>query len=71
MMLEAQQVASISAVNGRVAVEIVKARIKLVEEGIATMFKIVLMDYSMPEMDGPTATEELRRLFASSKIISA
>ena len=70
MMLEGQQVSSVSAINGEIAVDIVEARIKLFESGEAPMFKIILMDYSMPEMDGPTATIEMLKLFASSRIIS-
>ena len=70
MMLEGQQVSSVSAINGRLAVDIVKARIKLVENGKAPMFKIILMDYSMPEMDGPTAVVEMWKLFRSSRMIS-
>ncbi len=70
MMLEGQQVSSVSAINGRIAVEMVDARIKLVENEEAPMFKIILMDYSMPEMDGPTAAVEIRKLCASSRMIS-
>ena len=45
-------------------------RIELVEKRLAPMFKIVLLDYSMPEMDGPTTAEEMWRLFRNSSIIT-
>ena len=34
------------------------------------MYKIVLMDYSMPEMDGPTTATEIKSLFKNSATLS-
>ena len=30
------------------------------------MYRIILLDYSMPEMDGPQVATEIRRLFKHS-----
>ena len=31
------------------------------------MYKLILLDYSMPECDGPTATVEIRRLLGEDQ----
>ena len=41
------------AMNGEMAVKLITERISLCEKEEATMYKIVLLDYSMPDMDGP------------------
>ncbi len=44
--------------NGLQALSYVKARL---DQGLP-LYKLILMDYSMPEMDGPTATKKIRSL---------
>ena len=66
LMLKEKQVQSVSAYSGREALEIVKARIQLAAKAKAPMFKIVIMDYSMPEMNGPTAVKKMKKLFERS-----
>ena len=39
--------------NGKMAIKLVEDRIKLCEQTEAAMYKIVMLDYSMPDMDGP------------------
>ena len=41
------------AMSGSQAIDIIEARIQLYEERQVDMIKIVLLDYSMPDMDGP------------------
>ena len=67
-MLKANKVESICALSGREALEIVMARIQLVANEEAPMFKIILMDYSMPEMDGPTTVKNMKKLFERNAI---
>ena len=62
-MLKAKQVESICALSGREALEIVMARIQLMANEEAPMFKIILMDYMMPEMNGPMTVKRMRKLF--------
>ena len=45
--------------DGQEALEAVKDRIKSQKP----MYKLLMIDYSMPIQDGPTATMEIRDLF--------
>ena len=49
-----------TALSGCVALELIKKRLNLVLQGRAIMYKFILMDYSMPEMDGPQTAEKIR-----------
>ena len=69
-LLREENVTIVSAYNGVEALEIMEKRIELVEKRLAPMFKIVLLDYSMPEMDGPTTAEEMWKLYRKSSIIT-
>ena len=46
------------ASDGNEAIQLVKNRMS----SETPMYKLILLDYSMPECDGPTATVEIRRL---------
>ena len=64
-LLEAYGVHSESALSGQRAIDMVKRRIELVQEDKATryqVFKLILLDYSMPEMNGPEVAVEIRRI---------
>ena len=62
-MLTDLGVASDSALSGKYAINLIKERIKAVEASNANMYKILLLDYSMPEMDGPMVATRIRDLF--------
>ena len=62
MMLQALKIDCVSAINGPLALEIVKKRAKIVQQGTAQMFKLILLDYSLAEMDGPEIARKIRRL---------
>ena len=52
-----------SALNGKDAIKLVQNRIEQVYRGeVAFMYKVILLDYSMPEMDGPQFAQELLAL---------
>ena len=52
-MLEEKGHVSDSVTKGREAVEIVKQRHALALENKAKMYRIIFLDYCMPDMDGP------------------
>ena len=65
--LQAFNVDSDIALNGKDAVQLVSDRIQSVFQGIHNKtYKLILLDYSMPQMDGPQTAKainaEIRRL---------
>ena len=44
-------------------------RVKACREGSAEMYKIVLLDYSMPQMDGPTIATHIRELLELNNML--
>ena len=52
------------AFNGRVAIKHVLKRLKLEKP----MYKLILLDYSMPGMDGPQVAQKIRKLLERSHI---
>ena len=52
-MLSQLGIPSDRAMNGKTAIRLIQERISLCEQEDATMYTIVLLDYSMPDMDGP------------------
>jgi signal transduction histidine kinase len=56
------------AEDGLEAIEMVKERIDHATGGHGKLFDAVLMDFIMPNMDGPTATKEIRALGYTSPI---
>ena len=67
-MLEHRQVKTDSALNGFKAIILIQSRIELFSKGKTSMYKVVLLDYSMPEMDGPAFTRELTEFCKSNGI---
>ena len=49
-----------SALSGGEALEKIKERGKFVKDGSDEMFKIILLDYCMPEVDGPETAKLIR-----------
>ena len=54
-MLESFELVSETANNGQQALDLVKQRLRNNKK----MYKLIIMDYSMPVMDGPTACKEI------------
>ena len=68
-LLEERKVKSDSALNGKEAIKMVQSRIEKVYFGQASMYGVILLDYSMPEMDGPQVALEIRRIFDASILL--
>ena len=52
-MLASSGIKSDQAMSGAQALTLIQQRIQKVKQGDGEMYKIVLLDFSMPEMDGP------------------
>ena len=52
-------------VNGLEAIQLVKERQK--SRPAKPMYKLILMDFSMPECDGPAATNQIREYLTKKK----
>lgn len=48
------------------AIEKVKERIQMYAEGKGKLYQLILMDYSMPGMDGPTTVSKIIKLYQES-----
>ena len=57
-----------SAFSGMEAIEKIKQRIALVLDGKAKMYKLILLDYSMPVMEGPETALEIRQVIAENNM---
>ena len=62
LMLKEQEIEADVAMGGQFALQMIQERLEMVLEGSQQMYKIVLLDYSMPGMDGPQVAIETRKL---------
>jgi len=69
-MLGEQGVAADTALSGNVALSLVGKRFEDVNREKASMYKLILLDYSMPEMEGPQVAMAIRNLFKTSIVLS-
>ena len=60
MILSMRNMPSDSALNSFDALNFISTRLKEVLEGRATMYKLILLDYSIDEMDGPQIATAIR-----------
>lgn len=71
-LLSFSGVKSISALNGTKAIELVQQRIERVKRATGrdkdkramSMFKLILLDYSMSDLDGPTVSLQVREMLS-------
>ena len=60
LLLLGKKIVTDSALSGNEALEKIKERAKFVKDGSGEMFKIILLDYCMPEIDGPETAQLIR-----------
>ena len=70
-LLHEKNVPCDTVMSGEDALVLVKKRLKLVQANMAPMYKVILMDYSMPVMDGPTVAAKIRELLSNEGDIFA
>lgn len=61
------------ALNGAEAIRMVRERMEEFAAdttGSATLYRLILLDYSMPGMDGPDVAREIHRLYRESEVIT-
>lgn len=68
-MLQSLNVKVDTALSGMSALNQMQERMELMRIGKAQMYKIILLDYSMPELDGPEVAMRIRRLFQSNPLL--
>ncbi len=54
------------AMSGKHCIDKITERLELVESNQAEMYKLILLDYSMPGMDGPVVAQAIRKLLRDS-----
>ena len=62
-MLEEKEVLCDTATGGTDAINIFKERLEKCKAGEACMYKLILLDFSMPDMNGPTVASIIRDLY--------
>ena len=67
-MLESLSVGTDDAIDGPSALKLIKKRVKMAQDEDVPMYKIILLDYSMPEMDGPQVAIELRQMLEEARL---
>ena len=67
-MLQTKGLQSDTAYTGKDAIDLIKDRIKLALKSATPMYEIILLDYSMPEMDGPQVATQIFELVKKYKI---
>ena len=55
-----------TALSGAIALNLIKERLTKVLNNQASMYKFILMDYSMPGMNGPNTVRKIRKLLGKS-----
>ena len=67
-MLRSRGVPSDYQISGKLALKAIQERIRHIQSGQAKNYRIILSDYSMPEMNGPGLALAIRSLLQDSVI---
>ncbi len=69
-MLISKNIECDTATNGGDALDMIQDRIENVLLGHGQMYKLILLDFSMPEMDGLTVAKEIIKMFRNNPLTS-
>ncbi len=61
ILLIGKNIKTESALSGKQALEKIKKRAQLMQDNGGEMFKVILLDYCMTEMDGPETARQIRQ----------
>ena len=69
-MIQSRGIETISVTSGYDAISLIEQKIDHLENGVesAKIYKLILLDYSMPGMDGPQVAQKIRKLLERSHI---
>ena len=70
MMLKSEGYSCELAMSGKSAIDIILNRFDLIYGGLAQMFKLILLDFSMPGMDGPEVARQIRSLCENNLVLT-
>ena len=68
-MLSELDVTNDRALSGSIAIELVKERIQLVCQGQASMYKVIILDFCMPGIDGPGVALAVTKLIKENELL--
>ena len=57
--------------GGKSALQAVQSRVEKYLAGEARMYELILMDYCMPDMDGPETTRRIQEIYRSNQRLQA
>ena len=66
MIRNMKNLKSDTALSGAIALNLIKERLTKVLNNQASMYKFILMDYSMPGMNGPHTVRQIRELLSQN-----
>ena len=59
-----------TALDGVTALSMIKQRIDQFAVGEGILYRLILLDFSMPGMDGPTVAKEIQKLYQESETVT-
>ena len=68
-LLNEQNLFCDQAQSGKKALEMVQSRCEMVRKEGAQMYKVIFLDYSMDEMDGPDVAIKISRIVEEAKLL--
>ena len=68
-LLKLSNITCDSALKGSVAIKMINDRIEQYSNGTGQLYKLILLDFSMPEMDGPEVAREIAKIYRENPLL--